>query len=104
MYIIGLIIFAILIVLFAQNCFEYLSISKDGESSALTVGGICAVVFMLAQGTFFDVWSNFGVFYLFWLVFALTFACTRNGRTELERAGGTANYNAKTASIDIKTE
>ncbi len=102
--IVGVIIFAILIILFAQNCFEYLSISKDKESSVLTVGGICAVVSMLAQGMFFDVWSNFGMFYLFWFVFAITFACTRNGRTELEREKSTTNYNARTASIDLKTE
>jgi hypothetical protein len=102
--IVGVIIFAILIILFAQNCFEYLSISKDRASSVLTVGGICAVVSMLSQGMFFDVWSNFGMFYLFWFVIAITFACTRNGRAELEREKGTTIYNAKAASIDLKSE
>jgi hypothetical protein len=102
--IIGLLVFLALAVIFLQNCFEYLSISKDKGSRLLTVGGLCAVVALLSQGAFFDVWCNFGTFYLFWFVFALTFACTRCGRAELERTKKEEIYNAERASVDINTE
>lgn len=99
--IIGVIVFFVAMLLFAQNCFEYMKHSTDKVSSLMAASGLCAVFGVLCQGLFYDIWRDSGIFYMFWFVCAFTVACIRIGRGEAQRASMNMTSSETFASVDL---
>ena len=99
--IVGLLVFAVLIVLVSQNCFEYIMKAVDQGTRLATAGGFCAVFALLCQGLYFDIWNDISLFYTFWLVAAMTVGYIRNGRAELERIKIMTPDSETAASVDL---
>lgn len=103
----GLFVFLIVMLLFVQSCFSYLgsdyaklTLNRDASSGELGIGvyaasnrmkmksrlyvtaGFAAIIAMLAQGVTDYVWYNYRVFFMFWLVMALTQAARRTAVSE----------------------
>ena len=69
----GLVILTIIILLFIQNCFEFISHSASpGEDKLVAAAGLCGIISILVMGLFDYIWYNYRVFFLFWVVMALT--------------------------------
>lgn len=83
----GLALFAIIIILFGQNCFEYLYKVKNVEGRGVAVAGIAAVAGFLVMGITDYVWYNSSVQLAFWLVLAMVNAHIRIGFAEYNRVG-----------------
>ncbi len=98
--IVGIIVFAIVLLLFLQNCFEYIKSAKD-KSRLVVAGGLCGIIGVLCQSFFFDIWSNMGIFYAFWLVMTVTVAAIRVGKSEHERNKHLVVQNDSRASVDL---
>lgn len=70
--IMGLICFLVVLFFFFQSVFECLHVCRRLNFSRLTLGGLCSVVGVLVMGFFDHVWYHYGLFWLFWIVIALT--------------------------------
>jgi O-antigen ligase len=81
----GLVILAIIILLFVQNCFEFiLRSASPGEDKMIVAAGLCGIISILVMGLFDHIWYNFRVFFLFWVVMALTMSFITSSRNENE--------------------
>ena len=83
----GLIIFAIVMLLYFQMNLEHIRHTKDRGAILMIAASICGVIGMLVMGMFDFVWYNYRVFFLFWVVMGLACACTRIGNEEERRHG-----------------
>lgn len=83
----GLVMFVIVVVLFGQNCFEYLYRIKNSEARAVTVAGVAALVGFLVMGITDYVWYNSSVHLAFWMVLAMVNANIRISFAEQNRLG-----------------
>jgi O-antigen ligase len=81
----GLVILIIIILLFIQNCFEFILRSVSPAEDKMTVfAGLCGIISILVMGLFDHVWYNFRVFFLFWVMMALTVSYMTASRNENE--------------------
>ncbi|HOA84590.1 MAG TPA: O-antigen ligase family protein [Bacillota bacterium] len=81
----GLVILIITILLFIQNCFEFILRSVSPAEDKMTVSaGLCGIISILVMGLFDHVWYNFRVFFLFWVMMALTVSYMTASRNENE--------------------
>lgn len=83
--IVGIVVFLLIIVLFIQNCFEYIYRMRKETESGVVVAGLTAVVAVLIMGLTDYVWYNSRVFLMFWLVIAIVNAYIRIGNEESKR-------------------
>ena len=97
----GLLIFLVLIFLFVQKNFEYLKNTNDKNVKLLVSAAFSAVVGALIIGIFDYVWYNFRLFYLFWIVLAISCAYIRFGDREAERKKIVNDAMPDRASLDI---
>lgn len=94
----GLVTFIIVIFFFLQNCFEFIGSSRGEDRSIVAAGlaGVCSALFM---GLFDHIWYNYRVFFVFWIVIALTNAYIASARSE--RAGVYDKMMPDTADITL---
>lgn len=85
--IIGIVAFAIILILFTQMNLEHIKDSKDLGGRLITTAALCAVIAALVFGLFDYTWYNYRIFFLFWAVVAIASACVRVGRDEKRRHG-----------------
>ena len=97
----GLLIFMVVIFLFAQKNFEYFGSAKDSSVKLMASAAFVAVCGALIMGMFDYVWYSFRVFFTFWVVMAVSCAYIRYGRREEERTKTVTYYGPDSASIDI---
>ena len=83
--IVGLVVFLLIVILFVQNCFEYLYRMRKGTDNGIVVAGLSSVVAVLIMGLTDYVWYNYRVFLMFWLVIAIVNAYIRIGHEESRR-------------------
>ena len=83
--IVGLVVFLLIVILFVQNCFEYLYRMRKGSDNGIVVAGLSAVIAVLIMGLTDYVWYNYRVFLMFWIVIALVNAYIRIGNEESRR-------------------
>ncbi len=95
-----LLIFAVLF-LTIQNCCEYLKHPFCNGSKALVGAGLAALVGILVQGNFADLWSDPGVFFLFWMLLSMLSSGIRGCRRDMEKEHELYVENEFSASIDI---
>ena len=85
MGILGIIVFAIVMILNFQKCFEYLKRPEDATSKLYVAAAIASLVAALIMGIFDYIWYSYRVLYVFWIVIAIGCAFVRVGETELIR-------------------
>jgi len=77
----GLIIFLAAMIIYMQNNFSLYKKLGDNikytETKLLSAAGFCGIVSVLIQGMTDYIWYNYRVFFVFWLVVALTIAVRR---------------------------
>jgi len=77
----GLIIFLAAMIIYMQNNFSLYKKLGDNkkytETKLLSAAGLCGIVSVLIQGMTDYIWYNYRVFFVFWLVVALTIAVRR---------------------------
>ncbi len=97
----GLLIFLVLMLLFVQKNFEYLRNTHDKSIKLFVSAAFSSVCGALIVGMFDYVWYNFRLFYLFWIVFAISCAYIRFGDREAERKKIVQDIMPDRASLDI---
>lgn len=85
MGILGIIVFAIVMILNFQKCFEYIRKPENTTSKLYVAAAISALVAALIMGIFDYIWYNYRVLYVFWIVMAIGCAFVRVGETEILR-------------------
>lgn len=101
MGIVGLVVFAALVLLFAQKSFEYLGDAQSKESFETVAAALSAVAAALIMGLFDYVWYNNRIFFLFWAVLGIAAATVRVGKSKAERDAVPENSSDTFAAIDL---
>ena len=101
MGLVGFISFAAVMYFFAAQNFEYLKKPASGGTSLITAAGIASVCSALCLGLFDFIWYNYRIFFLFWIVAALSVANARIGRRDLLRQRQIMQNEADRASIEL---
>ena len=83
--VVGLIVFLLIVILFMQNCFEYMYRMRKGTENGIVVAGLASVVAVLVMGLTDYVWYNYRVFLMFWIVIGIVNAYIRIGNEEKHR-------------------
>lgn len=94
----GIVIFSIVIFLFAQNCFEFIGSSRGGDRH-IVAAGLCGILSALFMGMFDYIWYNYRIFFLFWALMALTNSYIAASRGE--RAGLYEKMSPDTAELTL---
>ena len=81
----GIFMLLLILVLFAQSFFTYLS-RRTGEDERplkyFAAAGFCGILAILIQGMTDHIWYNYRIFCIFWLMIALVSVCRRVGDAE----------------------
>lgn len=101
MGIVGLVVFSVIIFLFAQRNFELCRNSSVRSYSRVASAAFVSVIGALIVGVFDLPWYNYRVFFLFWIAFAVSSACVRAGGREDRRQRMVNTASSEKASIDI---
>lgn len=97
----GLLCFAITILLYVQNSFEYMKKPITRESGLIVAASLTAIFSILIMGAFDYVWYNYRIFYIFWSILALGIACIRIGNKEILRSSERTEFDDCTSSVDM---
>ncbi len=83
--IIGIIVFALIMIMFAQkSLIEIKHGNKTSKSRTMTIAGFSAIIGACVAGCTDYIWYNYRVFLMFWIVFALTVALSKANVRERE--------------------
>ena len=77
----GALTFAIIMILFVQNCFGAI-VKHSGKQRMTVAAGLCGILSMLVMGLADNIWYNYRVFFVFWSIMALTVAYINALRSE----------------------
>ena len=99
--IVGLIVFCVIIFLFVQQSLENIKISTNTSDKMQVCAIFCAIVAALIMGAFDYLWYNYRIFYLFWVVIALSVAYSRIDVAERRRKSVFDDNDPQNAFIDI---
>lgn len=83
--IIGLIAFVAVMFLFAQMNLEHIRDTKDASGRLIANSAFCSVISALIFGVFDFTWYNYRIFFLFWVIVAISCACIRVCNDEVRR-------------------
>ena len=104
MGIIGLVVFALLILLFAQKSLEYVKNPESHRSACYVAAAFSAVVSALTMGAFDHIWYNYRIFFLFWAVMGIAVATVRVGDTTMKRRNVQTVFDGSSAGVDLFLE
>ena len=83
--IVGVIIFVIIMFMYSQKCFvEVKQCERKSKSRTMIIAGLSSIFGVLVVGLADNIWYNYRVFILFWIVLALTSSLARNNVRERE--------------------
>ena len=98
--IVGLIVFALIIFMYSQKCFvEIKQLNKKRRSKTMIIAGLSSIISALIVGLADNIWYNYRVFILFWIVLALTSSLAKNNVRERESIRKVNNMTS--ADLDI---
>ena len=100
----GIVVFALVIILFVQNCLESVYKRRNNADSAIVIAGMAAIGAILVMGLTDYVWYNSRVFLMFWLVMGITNANIRVGEEELKRSFAAIEYSAYSVNVDLNVD
>ena len=97
--IVGLIVFAIILVAYLQKCFSNVKErNQKSRTRTMICGGYASIFGLCVMGFVDHVWYNHRVFLMSWIIIALTIALTKISEAELESAKIANNMR----SVDIE--
>ena len=99
--IVGMIVFAVLVFLFIQQSLENIKNTPDRSNRMVAAAVLCSVVALLIMGAFDYVWFNYRVFFLFWVMIALSGALSRIEADDSRRRSVSHDEDQNAAAIDI---
>ncbi len=100
--IVGLIIFALIIFTYAQKSFfEIKHNTKKSKSRAMIIAGLSAIIGALVMGLTDNIWYNYRVFVMFWIVVALTVSLSKNNVRERESTRIVSNMTSADIEINL---
>lgn len=97
----GLLIFAVFLLLFAQKNFEHIKNGSDNNIQKMSSAAFCSVIAALVMGLFDNIWYNYRIFFLFWIVAGISCAYVRLGDREKKRDYIDHGLTPDSATIDI---
>ena len=98
--IVGLIVFAIIMFMCMQKSFiEIKQGNKNSKSRTMITAGLSAIIGALVMGLTDNIWYNYRVFIIFWIVVALTVSLSKNNVRERESTRIISNMT--TADLEI---
>ena len=97
----GLLIFVVFLFLFAQKNFEHIKNGKDSHIQKMSSAAFCSVIAALVMGLFDNIWYNYRILFLFWIVAGISCAYVRLGDREKKRDYVDHGLMPDSATIDI---
>ncbi len=97
----GLVVFLLIVFLFAQNGFEYLLRVNNREERGWVIAGIASVAAMLVMGITDHIWYDYRIFLLFWTVIGLVNAYIKYGFAEVGHYHDYENNTQYASSLEI---
>ncbi len=89
--IVGLLAFAVTMFLWLQRALEYYRYGQLRGPRLIVLAGTAGIGALLIMGLFDEIWYNYRIFMLFWVVMGLVTAQVRIGERETERAYNPVN-------------
>jgi O-antigen ligase len=83
--IIGLVAFVTVMFLFTQMNLEHIRDTKDASGRLIANSAFCSIIAALIFGLFDFTWYNYRIFFLFWVIVAISCACIRVCNDEVRR-------------------
>ena len=102
--VVGLAVFVIVIVLFVQNCFEYIYKMRNQGETLVVNAGLVAVVASLIMGLTDHIWYNYRVFLMFWMIIGLVNAYIRIGLAEFSRSNDYETNTVYSVNFDLNVD
>ncbi len=100
----GLVLFLLVMLLFVQNCFEFIYKMRDREQTLVVIAGLAAVLGVLILGLTDYIWYSPRVFLLFWLVIGLVSAHIRIGHHERGRVDLAEENTEYSVNLDLNID
>lgn len=100
----GMLVFLIMLVVYAQQCFEYIGNASESYSRTLVAAGLAGIVGALVMGIGTDIWHDKTVFLTFFTMMALTGAHVRAGNLIRSRNEDVSTMNVTSAYVDLRFE
>ena len=97
----GLLIFAVFLFFFTQKNLEHIKCGSDYHIQKMSTAAFCAVVGALVMGLFDNIWYNYRIFFLFWIIAGIACAYVRLGDREKKRGYIDRDLMPDSATIDI---
>ncbi len=100
----GLVVFLLMVVVFAQHCFEYIGNAPESYSKTFVAAGLASIVGTLVMGFGCDIWYDETVLLTFFTVLALTCAYIRAGVLIRMRNQDVSGTDVSHAHVDLHFE
>ncbi len=97
----GFLIFAVFLFFFAQKNFEHIKNGESDQIRKMSTAAFCSIVGALIMGLFDNIWYNYRIFFLFWVIAGISCAYIRLGDREKKRNYVEGDISADNATIDI---
>ena len=97
----GLLIFVVFLFLFAQKNFEFMKNSDDRKTTAMSSAAFSGIIGALVMGVFDNVFYNYRILFLFWVVAGISCAYIRFGKRDQNRGYVTHDTTPTSADLDI---
>lgn len=100
----GLAVFVIVMILFVQNCFEFIYKMRNQGEATVVIAGLVAVIASLIMGLTDHIWYSYRVFLMFWLVIGLVNAYIRIGLSEFGRSNNYETNTLYSVNFDLNVD
>jgi hypothetical protein len=100
----GLVVFLIVVTVFAQHCFSYIGNASENYSRTFVAAGFSGIIGTLVMGLGCDIWQDRLLFLTFFTVWALTCAYIRAGVVIRTRNQDVSGTDVSHAHVDLQFE
>ncbi len=97
----GLLIFGVFLFLFVQKNFEFLKNNNDRKITLMSSAAFSGIIGALVMGAFDNVFYNYRILFLFWVVAGISCAYIRFGNRDKKRGYVTRDTTPTSADLDI---
>ena len=102
--IVGLLVFVFVLILFVQNCFEFIYKTRNRGEKTVVIAGMTAIAASLVMGLTDHIWYSYRVFLMFWVVIGIVNAYIRIGLAELKRFDHYENNSFYSVDFDLNVD
>lgn len=100
--IIGAVVFAVIMIMYAQKCFIGIKIrGRESKSRAMIAAGLSGICGALVMGITDHIWYNYRVFLVFWAIAGLTMALVRINENENEKENAATLNGVRAVDLDL---